>query len=327
MVDNIPDEQLIKTAEHLYDRTLAKSKEERDAQQADLAVIYAGSPDAPEVMSDDEIKEQLEWLVPAFKDFLSPHPRDFDDPIEKLGGIQTAFGGSDQHLENGELGMIAVAKDNMSKWEGDLATNFVENFAMPLEKIAVNQGKVVGWLQLHLQYMKSIYQRGRQDAEDIAKQGTEAIDAISDSRGAESLTVLLAAWIAAGTVAGPVLGALKAAIGVQLLNASVVGGAVMAGPFTKDGPPLPMGADTVQEVMDNVRSALQEARKRITEDEKKLTEVIEKNFALILPSVLNVPADSTALVPMEPGIASVKADSISDGLFIDGPGKPIGGSG
>ncbi|GAA4896518.1 hypothetical protein LX16_1349 [Stackebrandtia albiflava] len=325
MVDNITDEAILDAAHELRRKAIEKAKDERDDNRPSASMTqWTGRGPGP---SDEYIEEQAEWIVDAFRKYLKPFPRDFDPIIEKMKSVEAAFGEEDDSFGNPDLGMIEVSANYLAQWEGALAISLRENFLGPFPVIAANHGKLASYLRLHMQMMKSIYESGRQDALDIAEKGQEAIDAITDCKGSD-LKILLAVLIAAGTLMGPVLGAAQAALSAQLFNASIIAGSVLGGPFVKEGPTVPLGGDTVEEVMDNVREALNKIGERLAEEEGHLLEALKKTQGEVSDVVSLNMEEATPLLLMPPKIITDPGD-YTKGLvqFSEEDGQDGGGGG
>lgn len=314
MTDNITDEAIIDKAQELHDKAYDKAVYERDEANG----VHANQNN-PEVLifndgpTDDEIREKLSWVVDRFRETLKPFPRDFDPLIDKIKAIETAFGQEEDSFGDPDLGMIETSANYMAQWEGALSTNFNEKFLGPMPIIAANHGKLASYLRDHAEKMKSIYESGRQDALNIAEKGVEAIDAINDSNG-KDLMIALAVLIAAGTLAGPALGVASAPLAVQLANAAVIAGSVLGGPFVEKGEEVPLGGDTVEEVMNNVRDALDASAKRIFEEEGYLLDALKKSEGEVFPQTSGNLDGHTALLPQQPKVFTATDEELTAGL-------------
>lgn len=311
MADRIADEAILEAAQELHDKAFDMAVYERD--EAKNAILVDGGQDLGyDPPTDEEIREQLEWVVGRFREFLSPCPRDFDQLIAKVKKIEAAFG-ADADVPGGTAaGVLADSTRQLGGWDGELAKNLTENFLRPMPVIAANQGKLASYLRDHAEKMQSVYECGRQNALTIAKRGIEALDAITICRSTD-LMIALAALIAAKPLPGPVLTAATSMV-VQLTNAGVVAGSDIGGPFAEQDDKLPIGGDTVEQVMDHVWDALNTSRKRIFEEEGYLMDALKQTERAVLPAASGRTDNGTALLPMRPKISGATDEEITKGL-------------
>lgn len=315
--DYITDEEIKAAAHEVERRAFAKACEERDSDNADMTILTEGAFDSNDGKTDDEIRAELSWIRPRFDEFLSPYPRDFDEFIPKMKNVAAFFGQEKHAFGDDRFKWIDSSEKYVGEWEGELATNFTDYYLRPIPSIISNQGKLAHSLYENAWAMKSIYQGGRQDARDIAKQAVEAIDAIKDVKGIESLKIMLAAVIAATALAGPALTAVGASTTAQFMNAGIAAGSIMGGPFLKDGKELPLGANTVEEVLDNMRAALDKVDERIRREEDTVIEALKKTDEVAYPRVTGDNKKTTELVPMLPDLQGRTRDEIKAGLTQD----------
>lgn len=324
--DYITDEDIKHWAHEVERKAFEKRCKERDSDEADETILTEGMPiDGPaDTLTDDQIREELKWVRPRIEEFLKPYPRDFDDFIQKMKGVAAFFGQEKNSFGDDRFKWIETAEKNVATWEGALATNFTDYYLRPIPTIVSNQGKLAHSLYENAWAMKSIYQGGRQDARDIAKQAVEAIDAIKDVKGIESLKILLAAVIAATAIAGPTMTAL--AVGgnaAQLANAGIAAGSIMGGPFMKEGKELPLGANTVEEVLKNMDDALKKVEEKIKKEEDTVIDALKKSDSVVYPLAGGDSKKATELVPMLPKLLTATKEETTKGMIQ----FPEGGSG
>lgn len=257
------------------------------------------------------IEEGVDWILERYESYLTPAPDDFDLLIEKVNIVAGAFGKSKDEFAETDLGMITIAQDYVGEWEGALADNFNENFLSKMPGIMENQGLVAKLLHDQAVKTKSVYVTRRENVLEIAEETVTAIEAINDSKGTE-LGILLAAIIAAGTFMTLGTGTFA------LVGAAAIAGSTLGGPFAPgEKEKVPLGADTVEGVINNMRDALDKLDKNVGDEENTLIEAMERTDLTVYPEVYGQEENrkATHLLPIKPNLVGASQTDIKSGLI------------
>ncbi|MGH8880880.1 MAG: hypothetical protein ACRD0P_26590, partial [Stackebrandtia sp.] len=230
----------------------------------------------------------------------------FDDLIERIKPVATEFGLTGTDLKDKGRGEFETAQNLVEPWDGAMAEAFTKNFLNPIPSIMLNHGRLATVLHAEAVKTKEVYKVRRKNAKDIADKSVEAIEAITDSNGGV-FAVMFAAIIAAGTFM--TLGA----GGVAFTGAALISGATLAGPFAPgDKEEVPLGADSIEGVLDNMSNALDDIDKSCGEEQNTLNEAMERTDMMVHPEVFVEDNKQTKLLPLKPELAGADVESIRD---------------
>ncbi|ADD43968.1 hypothetical protein [Stackebrandtia nassauensis] len=313
-IPHVTDTEIKDAAEKVRETAVSKGKSERDKAEGDYTIMNPDSMIRPDFASDEEIEEQAKWIPGRFEPYITPNPLDIETLVKRADTIATVFNCSGNNLTDSRLsGAYEIAMTRSDEWEGKAGENF-EKYMASLPTIMGNHGKVANMLQIEAQKMIELYKNRRKGAKDIADQAVKAIEAIDDSKG-EGLEFLLAVIITIGTFVGLGGG------GLAIVGAGVASGATLGGPFLPDDKEeLPLGADTIEEVLENMKKALDELDKSITEQEDTLIDAMKFNESEIRPHISDDFGKETLLLPMRPELAGADVKTIKERFhqFTDG---------
>lgn len=327
----------------------AKNKAQDEADKARRAVERTGItfegdvaeyPYTPQEVTE-MIEKGCEEIRERYKPIYTPNPEAFSDMIKNMQSVEATMGAYapgadiDEDTEviggGGDLELLRTAVTDMGDWQGDLRDTFVDNYLTPFPRIIATQGGLARFLRQHAQLMRAIYARRRADAKYLAEEAVNAIEAIDDSKG-HDLKIALAAIIGVATLVGA-----GAGMAVALGSAAVIVGTDMGSNFVEEDKKVPLGADTVQGVVDNLFKALDESDKTMVEDEEKVMEALINIEGIAYPMVMGPESGKgTELVPMMPEITKVfDIEDLKDGITVydrhpgdgDGSNQDTGGQG
>lgn len=318
---HVSDDELTAAAEAVFEAALDKAKSERDFAESSYGFYDPRRVNRPDFPSDEEIQEQLEWIPGRFEPYLTPDSRDVEYLVNEMGGVATVFNAPGNELVDADLSTAyGIVEERATGWEGAAGENFA-TYVASLPAIMANHGRVANMLQIEAQKMVELYKTRRKSAKDIADQTVQAIEAINDSNGA-FLEALLAVVIVGGTMVGLGGG------GLAIAGAAVASGATMGGPFLpEEKEPLPLGADTVAEVLDNMKKALDELDISLDEQEDILIDAMQYNESVIRPEISDEFGRETLLLPMRPELAGADITSIKSRFIQFTDGDDDNGSG
>ncbi|MFD0559991.1 hypothetical protein FB566_3972 [Stackebrandtia endophytica] len=329
---------------------LLEAAEEKALKQADKKWIDGngqGHHEPPSEATKTMIKEECEALKERFEDILTPHPKSFDDLIKTAKKVEMALGvfavdkqldeNSDRIGGDADFGLIDTAKGEIQKdWDGALRNELVEKYLTPLyPNIIATQGSLARYLREHAEIMKRIYERRRRDAKKIAEQGTEAVEAITDSKGSDLKLFLsiIGGLIGLGTaVAGPFASGVAGPLAMGLSSASYSAASAIGGNFIPDDKKeVPLGADTVREVFENIYEALKQSDGTMRDEEDEVLKSLQHVEVAVYPLVMGTNAQlekGTDLAPMWPKIhKTLDVEELTDGFTVYGDDGDDGSGG
>ncbi|ADD41834.1 hypothetical protein [Stackebrandtia nassauensis] len=309
---------------------VAKKKAQEEADQARRSVEgkksfegdvleYPYTREEVTKMIEDGAKEIKERFAAVY----TPKPDDFDTMISRMQQVEAVLGAYEPSKNTtketpvigggGDLELLRTSVSDMSDWQGKLKNAFVDNYLTPFPRITVTQGGLARFLRHQAEWMQAIYKRRRYDAKKTADQGVEAIEAIDDSKGSEA-AIALAAIIGLATLLGPMGSSLAFGLGTS----AVVAGTGIGAEFIEEDKEVPLGADTVQGVIDNVYKALEESDKTMVEEEGKVLDALKQIEGVVYPLVMGPDIDKgTELTPMRPAIVdTMDVEELKDGITV-----------
>ena len=314
------DEDIRDAVKELVKAAYDKAIEQATEQWTDPG--GGGHRNTPSDEQKENYRKQGEELKQRFEEILSPKPEDFETLISIMNAVQGSLGAyeatkdtsSDPVRIAGDDGFeqASTAMVELTGWGGELRNQFLDNYLVPLfPGIVSTQGNVARFLSQHARLMKRVYERRRRDAKKIAEQGQVAIEAIVESKGSDLklfLSIIGGLVGFASAAVGPFIGT-AGSLGVGLSSAAVSAASAIGGNFIPaDGDPVPLGADTVKEVVDNIYEALKKNDEIMREEEAEILESLQLLEGVIYPMVGGSDALVKAgsdLVPMQPKIFTV----------------------
>jgi len=259
--------------------------------------------------------EYYEWVEPAFERCLRPDPDAINPMIEALRTIESTFGGSQDNAGNFTPASPALARINdvrtdMSHWQGDLQTNFIDNFLTPLQTVSLNQAAVAKVVREHLECSKVLYIRHRKGILELVNQSIEAVKILNNGRDPKSYVWGTLVGISVGTALTLATGGLAAA-GVVLII-----GSTLAQGLTPDPKPTnELSAPTAQEVAANISTALADMSSDMFTEERKVQEAFNTLYNTIADSraasINNNRSGPVAVAT--PAVSTAKPDEVTDG--------------
>ena len=320
---------------------LLEAAEDKALEQSNKRWIDGNGQGHHEPPSDarkKQIKEECEALKERFEEILTPHPKNFDDLIKTTKKVESALGvfavdkdldtNSDRIGGDADFGLVDTAKgDIQQNWDGALRNELVEKYLTPLyPNIIATQGSLARYLREHAEIMKRIYERRRRDAKKIAEQGTEAIEAINDSKGSDLKLVLsiIGALVGFGAaVAGPFASGVAGPLAIGLSSASWSAANAIGGNFIADDKKeVPLGADTVREVVENIYEALKKSDETMQDEEGEVLESLQHIEVAIYPMTMGSNEElekGSDLAPMWPKLHDLlSVDELRKGLTVYG---------
>jgi hypothetical protein len=301
-----------------WERAYTEWRTDQRARQPDTT---AGPPQRPPNTQDlglitaarEEYEKQLEdsydWIVPAFQVWAAR------DPDALASGI-TALKAAEDRLGDGQAVRFAnSAQINLaSQWDGSYCTN-LRNFLASFLIMPGNQQAIARTLRELLEAEQALYRQAQGNMLQLAEKAEEAIKACGTENRPETrtfLTILSAVtWIAGAALAIPSGGASIYA-GVVTFNAvAAVSGA--AASLLPGGDAKSIGADRVDDVLENVSQVMHEARAQIAQREQDIVAALEHNHQTLaaLRQRSEVTGTAGPVTPSEPTIINAEAGQIS----------------
>lgn len=345
MSEELDDETIRESVEKLLEAAKEKALDEANDRWIDGN--GQGHHNPPSDATKKRIDEELESLKERFEDILSPRPKDFDELIKTMKKVEGDLGvfeaskdldeNSDRIGGNADFGLADTAKGEIQKdWDGRFRNELIDKFFTPFyPNIIATQGGVARFLRQHAELMKMIYIRRRHDAKKTADDGVTAIEAINDSKGSDLklLLSIVGGLIGLGTaMAGPFASGIAGPLAMGLSSAAWSAGNAVGGNFIKDDKEVPLGADTVQGVVENIYKALKTSDETMQDEEDALLKSLKAIEVKIYPLVMGSNEDlfkGNDLIPMKPAITQVglKPEELRDGITVYGDGGDDGGGG
>jgi hypothetical protein len=253
--------------------------------------------------------DYYEWVEPAFEKYLEPDPDATNPMIAALRTIESSFEGSQDDAGNFSGGSPALSRINdvrtdMSQWQGDLQTNFIDNFLTPLQSASVNQAAVAKVVREQLECNKVLYIRYRKGVLELLDKSIQAVQTLNNGKDPKSFTWGTLVGIAVGT--GLTLGTGGLAVGgaVLIIGSTISQGLVPDPPKTNE-----LSAPTAQEVAVKVSEAMSAMDADVIEEERK----VERAFNNLLDTIGDARRQGGPLSVPEPALSSARPGEITDG--------------
>jgi hypothetical protein len=301
-----------------WERAYTEWRTEQQARQPDTTSDPPQRPPATQSSSlitaareeyEKQLEESYNWIVPAFQAWAGHDP---DALTPGIAAIKTA----EDRLGDGQAVRFAnSAQINLaSQWDGSYCTN-LRNFLTSFLIMPGNQQAVARTLRELLEAEQALYRQAHGNMLQLAEKAEEAIKACGAENRPETktfLTILSAVtWIAGAALAIPSGGASIYA-GVVTFNAvAAVSGA--AASLLPGGDAKSIGADRVDDVLENVSQVMLEARAQIATREQDIVAALEHNHQTLTAVQQRSAATGTAgpVTPSQPTIINAQAGQIS----------------
>jgi hypothetical protein len=293
----------------------------RTEQQVHKPAVTSGPPQRPDTAPgsaliaaarqeyESHLEDTYDWIVPAFEAWAAHDP-------DALAPGATAIKAVEDRLGDGEAVRFAnSAQINLaSQWDGSYCTN-LRNFLTSFLIMPGNQQTIARTLRELLEAEQALYRQAQGNMLQLAERAEEAIKACGTENRPETrtfLTILSAVtWIAGAALAIPSGGASIYA-GVVTFNAlAAVSGA--AANLLPGGDAKSIGADRVDDVLENVSRVMREARAQIAAREQDIAAALEHNHRTLaaLRQRSTVTGTAGPVTPSRPTIINAEAGQIS----------------
>jgi hypothetical protein len=258
---------------------------------------------------EKHLEDSYNWIVPAFQAWAA------HDPDALIPGI-TAIKAAEDRLGDGQAVRFAnSAQINLaSQWDGSYCTS-LRNFLTSFLIMPGNQQAIARTLRELLEAEQALCRQAQGNMRQLAEKAEEAIKACGTENRPETrtfLTILSAVtWIAGAALAIPSGGASIYA-GVVTFNAvAAVSGA--AASLLPGGDAKSIGADRVDDVLENVSQVMLEARAQIATREQDIVAALEHNHQTLAAVRQRAAETGTAgpVTPSQPAIINAEAGQIS----------------
>lgn len=253
--------------------------------------------------------EYYEWVEPAFERYLEPDPDALNGMISALRTIESSFGGSQDDAGNFSPASPALSRINdirtdMSQWQGDLQTNFIDNFLTPLQSASANQAAVAKVVREQLECNKVMYIRYRKSVLDLLDKSIQAVQTLNNGRDPKSFTWGTLVGIAVGTGLSLGPGGWAVAGAVLIISSTLAQGLVPDPPKTNE-----LSAPTAQEVAVKITEAMSKLDGDMLEEERK----VEQALRNLHDTIGDARTNRGPLSVPEPALSSARPEEITDG--------------
>jgi hypothetical protein len=256
-----------------------------------------------------------EWIVPAFERYLAPDPDATDPMIAALRKIESSFQGSQDNAGNftpasAGLSRVNDVRTDMSHWQGDLQTNFIDNFVTPLQTVSINQAAVAKVVREQLECNKVLYIRYRKGILELVNKSIEAVKTLNNGRDPKSFTWGTLVGIAVGTALTIGTGGIATAGAVLIISSTVAQGLVPDAPKTNE-----LSAPTAQEVAVKISEAMSKMDSDMIVEEEKVATALRNLHSAISDSRSGSIAQNKSgpLAVATPAVGTAKPGEITDG--------------
>ncbi len=279
---------------------------------------WAGSPIPPEEVEgyrNTVRTSYYEWVVPSFEQCLRPDPSASDPMIQVLNEIRGMFqGGTDGSggftTASAALGRINDVRTDMSCWEGDLRTNFIDNFLTPLQSVAPNQGVVAQAAAEIFGMNKILYVRYRERTLALLDKAIEAVKSLKNGKNPKSYVWGTLVGISIGTVLTLGTGGLAVAGVVTIVGSTLAQGLTPESKTTSE-----LSAPTAQEVANNVYAALTSMQSTLYDSEREIKGAFDDCFDTISRSRTSSVGGNVSgpFAVAKPNVSTARPGEITDG--------------
>lgn len=258
---------------------------------------------------EKHLEDSYHWIVPAFQAWAAHDP---DALTPAIGAINAAADrlGDGQAVRFANSAQINLA----SQWDGSYCTN-LRNFLASFLIMPGNQQTIARTLRELLEAEQALYRQAQGNMLQLAEKAEEAIKAVGTENRPEYktfLTILSAVtWIAGAALAIPSAGASIYA-GVVTFNAVAAVSGAAAG-LLPGGDAKSIGADKIDDVLQNVSQVMQEARAQIAAREQDIVAALEHNHQTLAAVRQRSAETGTAgpVTPSQPTIITAEPGQIS----------------
>jgi hypothetical protein len=256
-----------------------------------------------------------DWVEPAFERYLSPDPDAINPMIDGLRTIESTFGGSQDGAGNftpasPALGRVNDVRTDMSQWQGDFQTDFIDNFLTPLQNVSLNQAAVAKVVREQLEVNKALYISYRKSVLDLLDKSIDAVKTLNNQRDPKSFMWGTVIVVAIGTALTLGTGAVLVAGTLLSISGTLAQGAV---PDAKKK--LDLGAPTAQEVAVKISEAMVALDGDTYEEERKVADALTALSNAIADSRQASVANNKSgdLAVAMPKVATARPAEVTDG--------------
>lgn len=262
---------------------------------------YLSDPTA--YIEQDLYANYYNWVPDSFHPFQDlPEPETSQHMAAKFeticGPMDAGNNISGGNLGDAALGHVEDIKDNLISWNGHAAENFRDNFVNDLSTLIDEHAGIGRFLGATVKANEGLLRSARLDVKTIASNAVTAIEASADSGSDDvilALTVIAAAaTIAAGIATIPVFGT---GIPVMAAGCTILAGvAAAATPMVAENASdtsIPLDADTVDGVLENMVNALDNVDSKITTAENEMN-------GRLVDVIDQISADLNGFIPRRP---------------------------
>jgi hypothetical protein len=261
---------------------------------------------------EKQLEDSYDWIVPAFQVWAAHDPDVLTPGITAMKAVADRLGDG-QAVRFANSAQINLA----SQWDGSYCTN-LRNFLASFLIMPGNQQTIARTLRELLEAEQALYRQAQGNMLQLAEKAEEAIKACGTENRPETktfLTILSAVtWIAGAALAIP-SGGTSIYAGVVTFNAvAAVSGA--AASLLPGGQAKSIGADRVDDVLENVTRVMREARAQIAAREQDIVAALEHNHQTLAAVRQRSTVTGTAgpVTPAQPTIINAEAGQISSHL-------------
>ena len=293
-----------RTEQHAHEPALTSGRPQRPSATQGSTLIAAVRE-----QYEEQLEESYNWIVPAFQAWAAHDPDALTPGINAIKAVEDRLGDG-QAVRFANSAQINLA----SQWDGSYCTS-LRNFLASFLIMPGNQQTIARTLRELLEAEQALYRQAQGNMLQLAERAEEAIKACGTENRPETrtfLTILSAVtWIAGAALAIPSAGASIYA-GVVTFNAvAAVSGA--AASLLPGGDAKSIGADRVEDVLENVSQVMVEARAQIAAREEDIVAALEHNHQTLAAVRHRSTVTGTAgpVTPSQPTIINAEAGQIS----------------
>ena len=294
-------EQLMQHAQEIRQKAIQKAIEHLGGRRNSRSYMSEKGP---------EIERAFAGIPGLFQPFADmPAPASFDPMITEMRQTLGVLS-SGQELKdpidgtiypaNIVLDKLSGSESYIENWTGRAAMAFKSGFVDPFPSIVHNQFIIAAVLKSAMEANKEMWQKTREDIDQIAHKTIEALDRMDDCGKNEwTITFTVVASVAA-VAAVPVTAGGSLALAITAIGAaSQVAAAV--GP--EDPPSNPFSGESPESVIDQMRQAIRNLTRHVDNVEQRIAGSLQKTHEL-------VSANRPSFVSRRPALADATARSI-----------------
>ncbi|MGH3664113.1 MAG: hypothetical protein ACRDTQ_19955 [Micromonosporaceae bacterium] len=216
-----------------------------------------------------DILAMYDWIPPLFERFTHPDPDSFDILIEDM-----------EHAVDA-LGSVAMTRmdrveNELGEWKGHARESFLENIVEPFDGMNENHRSLALILLTSMKTNRKIFEVMQKNIEKIANQTLTHIKGLTYEGGGASGDVVLTMFSAVVSVF-----AAASTGGTSIALTAVSGAAGVASSLPgEEEKPLPLGANTVDDVLGNMVDAVSWLDSWIDHEERQIVGALSANHDL-----------------------------------------------